>query len=55
MMVDSVADIADRQQKFPNKSTKVGTLLFFIAMYISGDVTVASVILLAYLVLNLIF
>jgi hypothetical protein len=55
MMVDSVADIADRQQKFPNKFTKVGALLFFIAMYISGDVTVASIILLAYVVLNLIF
>jgi hypothetical protein len=55
MMVDSVADVAERQQKFPNKSTKVGILLFFIMYFLTRDIQVSAVALLAHAVLNLIF
>jgi len=55
MMVDSVADVAARDQKFPNKSTKVGALLFFIMYFITRDIQVSAVVLLAHAVLSLIF
>jgi hypothetical protein len=55
MMVDSVADIAEREQKFPNKSTKVGILLFFIMYFVTRNVKMAGMVLLAHAVLSLIF
>lgn len=54
-MIDSVADIAQRQAGFPNKSTKVGVLLFFIMYFVTRDLQAASVALLAHAVLSLIF
>ena len=55
MMVDSVADIAEREQKFPNKSTKVGILLFFIIYFVTRDIKLSAMVLLAHAVLSLIF
>jgi hypothetical protein len=54
-MIDSVADIAVREQKFPNKSIKVGVLLFFIMFYITRDIKMSSFVLLAHAILSLIF
>lgn len=54
-MIDSVADIAERQQKFPNKSTKVGVLLFFIMYFVTRDLQASALVLLAHAVLSLIF
>lgn len=54
-MIDSVADIAERDQKFPNKSTKVGVLLFFIMYFLTRDIQMSAIVLLAHMVLSLIF
>lgn len=55
MTIDSVADVAERQASFPNKSTKVGLLMFFIVYFVTRDLQAASIALLAHAVLSLIF
>ena len=55
MMVDSVADVAEREQKFPNKSTKVGILLFFIMYFLTRDIQMSAMVLLSHAVLSMIF
>lgn len=54
-MTDSIADVAAREQNFPNKSTKVGILLFFIMFFVTRDIKMSSLVLLAHAVLSLIF
>lgn len=53
-MIDSVADVAERQQTFPNKSTKVGILLFIVMYFVSQDFQTAVTALLAHTVLSII-